>query len=227
MTVNTKLAEMLATRLCHDLTGPIGAVNNGAEFLDEEGFNMENEAVKLIVSSAHEAVNRLQFYRQAYGRVGDAGETCLADKKQIALDFFSGTKIKLDWPDSHTDAAGISISQKMSRLLLNTMIIVGSTMIRGGTLSVRLSRSDKGDKIIQVTGAGETIKLDADTATLLQMAKDVKAQEAFALSPKTAQPFLALMLANELGASIVHQVSGGSMEVLLTQRQDALVGASS
>jgi histidine phosphotransferase ChpT len=40
-----RMAEMLCTRLCHDLTGPIGAVNNGAEFLSEEGFNLQNQAV--------------------------------------------------------------------------------------------------------------------------------------------------------------------------------------
>ena len=226
MTVDTKLAEMLATRLCHDLTGPIGAVNNGAEFLDEEGFNMENEAVQLIVSSAHEAVNRLMFYRQAYGRVGDAGEACLADKKKIATDFFSGTKIKLDWPDSHTDAAGVPISQKMSRLLLNTMIIVGTSLIRGGTLAVRLSMSDAGDKVVQVTGEGETIKLDADTAAILQMIGDREAIDHVALSPKTAQPFLALMLAEELGAGMACHVRGNSIEVLVTQRQAVLATAS-
>ena len=58
MTYENRLAEMLCTRLCHDLTGPIGAVNNGAEFLGDEGFDMQNEAVQLILSSAHEAVNR-------------------------------------------------------------------------------------------------------------------------------------------------------------------------
>src|ERR1700709_2008856 len=109
MIAETKLAEMLCTRLCHDLTGPIGAVNNGAEFLDEEGFDMQNEAVQLILSSAHEAVNRLQFYRQAYGRVGHMGESSLSDKKKITMDFFSGTKVKVDWPDAHTDAANMGI----------------------------------------------------------------------------------------------------------------------
>ena len=150
MTVDTKLAEMLATRLCHDLTGPIGAVNNGAEFLDEEGFNMENEAVQLIVSSAHEAVNRLMFYRQAYGRVGDAGEACLADKKIIALDFFSGTKIKLDWPDSHTDAAGIPVSQYF--IAMSDEI---STLAVANTLTRALQKAGQnaGDRVIAVTPA--------------------------------------------------------------------------
>jgi histidine phosphotransferase ChpT len=30
-----RLAEMLASRLCHDLVNPIGAVANGAELLSE------------------------------------------------------------------------------------------------------------------------------------------------------------------------------------------------
>ena len=48
MTDQLRMAELLCTRLCHDLTGPIGAVNNGAEFLSEEGFNLQNQAVELI-----------------------------------------------------------------------------------------------------------------------------------------------------------------------------------
>ena len=42
MMEDLRMAELLCTRLCHDLTGPIGAVHNGAEFLSEEGFNMSN-----------------------------------------------------------------------------------------------------------------------------------------------------------------------------------------
>ncbi len=220
MNHETKLAEMIATRLCHDLTGPIGAVNNGVEFLDEEGFDMQNEAVKLILSSAHEAINRLLYYRQAYGRVGDTGEVSLAEKKKITADFFSATKIKLDWPDSHTDAAGVPISQKMSRLLLNLFIIAGGSAIRGGTLSVRLAKDAEGGKDIAITISGETIKLDADTAAILSH----KAEEV-ALTPKTAQPYLAVKLAEELGANIAFTVDGGNFAIRLTQPKLALTPA--
>lgn len=209
-----KLAEMLATRLCHDLTGPIGAVNNGAEFLDDEGFDMQNEAVQLILSSAHEAVNRLQFYRQAYGKVGETGEACLAEKKKIALDFFSGTKVKLDWPDSHTDACGIPVSQKMSRLLLNLMVITGASLIRGGELSVRLTQTEHGDKQLALTATGQTIKLDPDTAAILKSDSD-----AVVLSPKTSQPFLTMKLAQELNASVDYKVDGEKLEIKVVQRQ--------
>jgi histidine phosphotransferase ChpT len=220
MTHDTKLAEMIATRLCHDLTGPIGAVNNGAEFLDEEGFDMQNEAVQLILSSAHEAVNRLQFYRQAYGRVGEAGEASLSEKKKITVDFFSGTKVKIDWPDSHTDASGVSISQKMSRLLLNLFVIVGGSAIRGGELSVRLAQTDAGEKQIDIKVTGETIKLDADTAAILNRSETV------ALTPKTAQPYLAMKLAEELRAEVAVTVSSDVLAIRVTQPQVALAHAS-
>ena len=216
MTHEIRLAEMLTTRLCHDLTGPIGAVNNGAEFLEEEGFDMQNEAVNLILSSAHEAVNRLQFYRQAYGKVGETGEVCLDDKKKLALNFFSSTKIKLDWPDSHTDASGVPLNQKMARLLLNLLMVGGAALIRGGTLSVRLSQAD-GEKIIQLIATGETIKLDPDTFAILKTGS-----EEIALSPKTAQPFLAAKLAQESNAEIHYHQEGGSLEIKVVQKQVAL-----
>lgn len=221
MIAETKLAEMLCTRLCHDLTGPIGAVNNGAEFLDDEGFDMQNEAVQLIVSSAHQAVNRLMFYRQAYGRVSDSGEASLEEKKKLAADFFTGSKIKLDWPDSHTDASGISISQKMSRLILNLILITAASMIRGGTLSVRLSVNEMGDKQVQLRGEGDTIKLDAETLSILKSQADEKL-----LSPKTAQIFLAMKIAEEVGVSIALEVHSDQITIVATQRQILLATAA-
>lgn len=221
MIAETKLAEMLCTRLCHDLTGPIGAVNNGAEFLEDEGFDMQNDAVQLIVTSAHEAVNRLMFFRQAYGRVSDSGEACLDEKKKLAADFFATTKVKLDWPDNHTDASGISISQKMSRLILNMLVISAASMIRGGTLSVRLSVNDMGDKQISIRGEGDTIKLDAEMQSVLKSQADEKA-----LSPKTAQAFLTMKIAEEVGAQIALEVHSDSIAIVATQRQMVLASAA-
>ena len=135
-----RMAELLCARLCHDLTGPIGAVNNGAEFLSEEGFNLQNQAVELIISSAFSAVTRLQFYRTAYGSVKDRGEANLTEKQKLAQDFFADGKITLDWPDDHTDSAGVSISLKMARLIYNLLMVAAASLIRGGTIAVRIGQ---------------------------------------------------------------------------------------
>lgn len=201
MVSEIKLAEMLCTRLCHDLTGPIGAVNNGAEFLSEEGFDMHNEAMQLVLSSAHEAVNRLQFYRQAYGRVNDHGEASLTEKRTLAQAFFASTKLKLDWPDAHADGSGVSVSQKMSRLLLNSLILMAGALIRGGTISIRVSE-DANERHIEINGEGETVKSDPETMAIIRG----EGSEAL-LSPKTSQAFLTAKLANELDATMEFDVS--------------------
>ncbi len=217
----TKLAEMLTTRLCHDLTGPIGAVNNGAEFLAEEGFDMQNQAVALIVSSAHEAVNRLQFYRQAYGRVGDVGEASLSEKKKLVSDFFSASKIVVDWPDAHTDSAGVPVSQKLSRLMLNLIIIASTCTIRGGVLTVRLHKTANDEKHIEIAITGNSMKVDADMVAILTAANPT-----VALTPKSSQLYLTRLLSQELEASIRIEHSECSLAFTVKQAHAVLANAS-
>lgn len=221
MNSELKLAEMLCTRLCHDLTGPIGAVNNGAEFLEEEGFEMEHEALQLILTSAAEAVHRLQFYRTAYGRLSDGGEACLAQKKQLVEDFFSTTKIAIDWPDSHTDAAQISISQRMARLILNLLIISAAVLIKGGRISVRLQQDAKGEKHVSIVASGDMIKIEDDILRVLRRESTLSQ-----LTPKTAQIALTLMLADDVQATLDFALTSDRFEVTVIQKAVIQVEAS-
>jgi len=206
------MAELLCTRLCHDLTGPIGAVNNGAEFLSEEGFNLQSEAVDLIVSSAFSAVTRLQFYRMAYGRVKDHGEASLADKQKLASDFFGDSKITLDWPDSHTDAANVSISQKMSRLIYNLLIVAASTLIRGGTIAVRIGQDDAGHKQLTVTAQGPGLKWDPEIDKVF--AGEITVAD---LTPKNVQTYLTKSFIDELESKLQCKIDGENLSMQVTQ----------
>lgn len=211
MNPELRFAELLCTRLCHDLTGPIGALSNGAEFLSEEGFGLQGQAVELISSSAAQAVSRLQFYRKAYGRINDSGEASLSDLKKVTEDFFAGSKVVVDWPDTHTDAVGVPLSYKMGRLMLNLMTIASGSLLRGGTLSVRISASGQ-MKEVSLRAAGNAIKLDPDiTATLLG---GISAEQ---LTPKTVQAELTRRLANEIKAELGW--TAGEADLSFTIRQ--------
>lgn len=207
-----RLAELLCTRLCHDLTGPIGAVNNGAEFLSEEGFNMQGQAVDLIVSSAFSAVTRLQFYRMSYGKVKDHGEANLSEKQKIAADFFTDTKISLDWPDSHTEAAGVSISIKMSRLIYNLLIVASGALIRGGAIAVRIGQNSQGHKqvIVSATGAGLKWDKEMEAALMQQLSPEE-------LSPKNVQLYLTRRYVEELKAALDCRVAEEELVLQVTQ----------
>jgi len=202
-----KLAELLCTRLCHDLTGPIGAIANGAELMSEEGARMQDQAADLISSSAAQAVARVQFYRRAYGRINENGEANIEELKKITHDFFTGSKVVVDWPDTHTDSSGISISYKMGRLLLNLFIIASATLLRGGTLAVRLAAGDT-IKSVHVLASGKLVKWDKEIEDSLS---GLIALEA--LTPKLAQAYMTRLLAEELGTSLSWQITAESVEL--------------
>lgn len=202
-----KLSELLCTRLCHDLTGPIGAVANGVEFLSEEGSKMQEQAIDLISSSASQAVSRLQFYRKAYGRINDTGEANIDGLRKVASDFFAGSKITLDWPDTHTDSSGVSVSYKMSRLLFNLIIISSATLLRGGTLAIRLSSHDT-VKAVHVTARGRSIKWDTEIEAALS--QDITIES---LTPKIIQAYMTRLLAEELDANLSWQIGEESVEI--------------
>lgn len=63
------LAATLASRICHDLTSPLGAIANGVELLILSGTDRSPE-MDLISESVDSANARLRFFRLAYGAAG-------------------------------------------------------------------------------------------------------------------------------------------------------------
>lgn len=193
MSDDVVLAELLCTRLCHDLTGPIGAVNNGVEFLSEENDGQKNPAIDLIESSAQEAVSRLQFYRYAYGKSSETGDVSLMDKRKLVNDFFAGTKITIEWPDNQTDM----MNGLVVRLLVNLMIIASSTLMKGGSLKISVHPNPHGARTVQVVATGPTIKWDAEQNAILEGKAPVHT-----IAPKTVQLYLTHVLATSLNYTL-------------------------
>ena len=216
MSADIRLMELLCTRLCHDITGPVGAIANGAELLEEGDAEMKDQAMELITQSGREAVNRLQFYRMAYGKISGRGEACLADYKTLIKNFFGGGKITLDWPDSHTDAANIPVSRHMARLMLNLVILAAGTLIRGGTISIRLQQREH-EKMMIVSASGMTVKWDEHLQKALNLKMNIDA-----LEPHTVQAYFTGAMVKEQGMALGLQQGTDTFEFTLSQREEAL-----
>ncbi len=204
---------MLCTKICHDLAGPLGAVNNGAEFLSENAEDMKEQAFELIQDSAKQAISRLMLFRNIYGRINSGGEANIEALRSLVLDYFNATKIKIDWPDSHTDSAGVSIGKRMGRLLLIIIHISADSLIRGGEISIRLKKESNSKEII-VKATGATIKFEEDyKQILLQRCIDEEK-----LDPKNAEIYMAALLLDELNSMIRIAKSDGELEFVLENK---------
>lgn len=209
MDKEVRLAELLCTRLCHDLTGPIGAVNNGAEFLSDEGFALQEQALELIVGSAQQAVVRLQFYRQAYGRVNYQGEASLSEVRELSNAFFAGSRFTLRWPDQYTDAVEVSISRKMAKLVLNMLIMISCAMPRGGELKLRIGKREDGHAEVRLRGEGEGVREDAEAIAALMGKTNISD-----ITPKTVQPYFMCRLADTLHVELEHTIDDTHFEIV-------------
>jgi histidine phosphotransferase ChpT len=135
------LAALIASRVCHDIISPVGAINNGLEVLAEDNNEeMRAFAMELIQKSARQASAKLQFARLAFGAAGSAGASIdLGDAEAVAKGFMAGEKADLAWT-----ATRVLMPKNLVKLLLNLILISGHAIPRGGVIEV------------VVTGAAET-----------------------------------------------------------------------
>ncbi|MBE6449882.1 MAG: hypothetical protein E7013_04240 [Alphaproteobacteria bacterium] len=63
---NLELAQLITTRISHDLSGMLGAVYNGTELLLED-MSFAQESAALIQSSSENVIARMRFFRQTFG----------------------------------------------------------------------------------------------------------------------------------------------------------------
>ncbi len=140
--IDLKLTALMSSKLCHDIIGPVGAVNNGIELLqDESNADMREQAIELVSQSAGEAGARLQFYRLAYGLASGLGsEVSIRDARDLCRGYMKYSKVELDWPD---DAGGAeNLSKDAVKVLCNLAAISAGALPRGGKLTVSGTISD-------------------------------------------------------------------------------------
>lgn len=187
-----KLAELLCSRLCHDLVSPVGAVNNGIELIEEFGEG-DGEAMKLIASSGKQASRRLQFYRVAFGQAGAQLAQPVADVRELLDGIFEGGKLVVQWDPASTKAPNVAGWGKM---LLNLIALAAESLPRGGALAVAVTvGADKSR--LAVTSSGQGARLSDEVRAGLDPRAKVDA-----LSPRGVQPYFTVRLAQRMGGRL-------------------------
>ena len=99
-----RAAELMASRLCHDLVGPLGAVRNGLELAADDP-EMAEEAMDLTNDSLTKLSATAQLFRMAYGAAGDTMDP--GEAGRLLGDYLSKHKITMEWRVAPTGLDGI------------------------------------------------------------------------------------------------------------------------
>ena len=181
------LSALLASRLCHDLISPVGALSTGLEVLDDESDEgMREHAFDLIRASAAQAGAKLEFLRLAFGAAGGLADSMTLDQARVLAEkYFKHTKQELDWRAPEQPA-----SKSICKLVLNLCLIGIECIPRGGVVRV-----DCRDGALTLEAEGPRAKLIEKTALAIR-------NSAAQLDAKSVQPYLVALLVEELGGGL-------------------------
>jgi len=193
--LDLRVLELLTARLCHELIGPIAAINNGVELLADEpvlargvaGSDFVHDAVALVADSASRAASRLQFYRFAYG-YGHGASMVGSPPNELASRFFERTQIACDYDESIR-----VLPLDWQRLACNLLLTGAEVLSRGGNLVLAVAPGG-----LDLEATGEFPPLSAETSSALLLATPVAV-----LTPRSVQAYFTGLLAETLGCRLV------------------------
>lgn len=176
-----RLAETLAAKLCHDLSGPIGSLNQALE-LAAADLPADNAAFTLARQAAAELAGRLRWRRAAWSPDGPALD--IAGLRALGME-----------PRMELDLSGVPatavFAPPMARALMNLLLLAHDSLPRGGRIA--LSGSAR-DVFIAIDGLKA-----AWPAGLSQCLSDDRESMAELTDPRALQMPLTVMIVRDLG----------------------------
>ena len=198
-------SAFLVSRVCHDLVGPLGAVVNGLEVLeDERDAAMRADALKVVTSSAAQALARLQYLRIAFGAAGSAGaELDLSEVGRLVAGLLNGGKVRLQW-----ETPRVNWPKDWAKLVMNAVLIATDCLPRGGTVRIETS-TDPAVFGFKIVATGQGARIVADVERALRGEADESSYDA-----RGVQPCLTHRLAKKLNAGLTMTAREGQVELV-------------
>lgn len=166
MPQDSRLAQLLCSRLCHDLVGPAGAVNAGLELAGDG--DLDAASLELINESAAVITARLAFFRVAFGTGGGKlsaeGTLSVNEARALASDLMAEGRVELDWPEgSHAPA---TLAAGVGKALLLMILVAADCLPRGGRVTVHTASLPEGIGMA-VVALGSNARLRDDLSQAL------------------------------------------------------------
>ena len=192
------VASLLASRLCHDLVNPVGALNTGLEVLEgEQDAEMREHAMALIKESAAKTVALLTFARMAFGASGEwEGTIDAGEAGALSRELYVFSKADLRW-----DVPPGPMSKAAARTLLNLVLIAERCVPRAGSTV----RAEAEGGTVTVTASGARAKLSDELVRALS-------GDAGTLDAKATPAYLAHLLAAASGGTVAATMEEGEGE---------------
>lgn len=208
MTNGLGLAEAVASRIAHDISGPLQAISAAIDLFAAEDEAIRAEAGELAAQAVRQLMARVALIRAAWGREGAPLSVDAVAK--LAADALASSGVSVDI--GRVGGADRPV-QGLDRVLLGALLVGAQGLPRGGAIVCAGSAGD----MIALSLSGEQAAWPAGLAALLA-GEDPGAP---LLEPRNiALPMLVLM-ARRHGVDLALLLGAGQPLLTLTPRPGA------
>jgi len=198
MNESLRLAELLCARLCHDLSGPLGALVGVLEIARDE--QPDSETLVLAEDTAVELSQRLKLLRAAWGQ--DQDDMDMVRLRGLADSLSSSRRVRLDLAGLESDAV---FPAPVARIVLNLLLLAAESLPGDGIVALSGAPADS----ILVTISGPRAAWPPGFAICLN--DEAAAWEAVLADPRRLQAPLTALLARGIGARLSMLMPAGAM----------------
>jgi len=205
------IVELLASRICHDIISPVGAVNNGVELMEEMGPEGLEDGLELIGYSATQAAAKLAAFRMAYGAGGKDPNIKPEDVQKLFGNLIRAEgKISQAW-DPFGKLGPEPLPAGYCKMLMCVLMLAMEALPKGGYISVRPGMGDdEGHSLIIAEGEGATIRDGVEDALNQRLDPED-------LDPRLVHPYAISVLAESYGYNVaIKNQSEARIEFLMT-----------
>jgi histidine phosphotransferase ChpT len=142
------VSALIASRICHDLISPIGAIGNGVELLTMEGGSTRPEFA-LIAASVANANARIRLFRIAFGAATGDQRIARNEVLSILTDLGHAGRITYAWTSQG------DLSRREVRLVFLLLLCLETVLPYGGRVAVT-----KADATWTIRAEAQRTKLD-------------------------------------------------------------------
>lgn len=156
-----QLLQTLNARICHDLAGSIGIIDNCLDLLDTKDKSISQKAKSLVNTESGNLVKKIKIFRSVYGRSDGEKEMSAVYLTKLMKDFFDGNGIK---PKLHFEEGIIFLDAHIAKASICLTILASENIHSNGTIDLFFSK----DNVIKIIANDRNLNLRKDNLNVLK-----------------------------------------------------------
>ncbi len=163
MTKEIELSQALTAKICHDLSGSIGTIDNCLSLLEHDDQSIKDQARELVNIESANLINRIRFFKVAYGIEVDEGQTSAIKISKLLRDFIKGLGMKVDLK---IDDGILLIDTRLAKCIIVMASIAADNGCGSGSVIVELKGGNDNLEVL-MSASGDNLIIKEDSLKML------------------------------------------------------------